>query len=136
MPHVSISKPTYPPTPVPTLQHPSLNPQLISAGRTQIDRLLHIGTHSVPLSLEALKLVVQKLKQTEDVTRYRLAVSLLQKVAPEDPDAQLDQEWVDQTDRRVSAETEKIEAALKSYKHNLIKESIRVRSHRALRNRR
>lgn len=47
-------------------------------------------------------------------------------MAPEDPDAQLDQEWVDRTERRVHAESEKIEAALKSYKHNLIKESIRV----------
>lgn len=40
----------------------------------------------------------------------------------------MDEEWVDKTSRRVASNTEKIEADLKSYKHNLIKESIRVDS--------
>lgn len=38
----------------------------------------------------------------------------------------MDDEWVEKTSRRVASNTEKIEADLKSYKHNLIKESIRV----------
>lgn len=95
-------------------------------GRTQIDRLLHISFCSVPLARESLKLLIKILKQGSDTTRYRHAVLRLQKMAPNDPDAVLDEEWVDSTNRRMQAEMEKIEAALKSYKHNLIKESIRL----------
>ncbi|KAI5856970.1 26S proteasome subunit RPN7-domain-containing protein [Tricharina praecox] len=95
-------------------------------GRTQISRLIHIATHSVPLSVEAVKIAIKLLKQGSDVKCYRLAVSFLQKIAPNDPDAKPDEEWADRTTRKVAAETEKMEAALKSYKHNLIKESIRM----------
>lgn len=37
-----------------------------------------------------------------------------------------DDAWAEKTSKKVAADTEKIEADLKSYKHNLIKESIRV----------
>ncbi|KAA8896114.1 26S proteasome subunit RPN7-domain-containing protein [Sphaerosporella brunnea] len=96
------------------------------SGRTRVDRLIHIGTHSVPLAIEALKLVIKLLKQGTDVVRYKFAVSVLQKISPHDPDARLDEDWADRTARKVQIETEKMEAALKSYKHNLIKESIRM----------
>jgi COP9 signalosome complex subunit 1 len=76
--------------------------------------------------VEALKFAIKLLKKGIDVSRYKFAVTVLQKIAPNDPDAMLDQEWADRTARKVQADTEKIEAALKSYKHNLIKESIRV----------
>jgi COP9 signalosome complex subunit 1 len=66
-------------------------------------------------------------KQSSDVARYKTIVEILQKVVPDDVDARIDEEWVDKTTRKVTIETEKMEAALKSYKHNLIKESIRVR---------
>lgn len=95
-------------------------------GRTQVGRLLHIGTHSIPLSIEALKFAIKLIKKGTDTKCYKLAVSVLQKVAPNDPDAKLDEEWMDRTNRRVAIETEKMEAVLKSYKHNLIKESIRM----------
>lgn len=68
------------------------------------------------------------LRKSNDVARYKSAASILQKIAPSDPDARVDDEWADRTSRKVQAETDKLEAALKSYKHNLIKESIRVRS--------
>lgn len=60
--------------------------------------------------------------------RYKLVVEQLNKLAPDDPEAVMDEEWVEKTSRRVANSTEKIEADLKSYKHNLIKESIRVNS--------
>jgi hypothetical protein len=96
------------------------------AGRTRVDRLLHVGLHSVPLAVESLKLVIKALKQTNDIIRYKYTVSVLQKIAPSDPDARLDEDWADRTSRKVANEMEQMEAALKSYKHNLIKESIRV----------
>ncbi|KAI5801194.1 26S proteasome subunit RPN7-domain-containing protein [Geopyxis carbonaria] len=95
-------------------------------GRTQVDRLLLIGTHSPPLAVEALKLAIKSLKNSQDVQRYRFAVAILQKMAPDDPDAVLDEEWAEKTARKNASEAEKIENTLKSYKHNLIKESIRM----------
>lgn len=76
--------------------------------------------------MESLKLVIKTLKQTNDVIRYKYAVSVLQKIVPSDPDARLDEDWADRTSRKMMNEMEQMEAALKSYKHNLIKESIRV----------
>lgn len=61
-----------------------------------------------------------------DVRRYQIAVEQLQRLAPDDPDAVLDEEWMEITTRKTAKESEKIEQALKSYKGNLIKESIRV----------
>lgn len=52
----------------------------------------------------------------------------LQRLAPDDPDAIMDEEWMEITTRKAAKESEKIDHALKSYKGNLIKESIRVRS--------
>lgn len=68
------------------------------------------------------------MRQTSDIPRYKLTVENIRKIAPDDPDAVMDDEWVEKTSRRVASNTEKIEADLKSYKHNLIKESIRVSS--------
>ena len=95
-------------------------------GRTQIDRLIHISTHSPPLAIEGLKLATKLLKQTQDVPRFRLALDILRKLSPEDAEAAQDDAWIEKTSRKVSSDTERIEADLKSYKHNLIKESIRV----------
>ena len=39
---------------------------------------------------------------------------------------QVDMQWVEQTSRAVHAKTQQLEQELKSYKNNLIKESIRV----------
>jgi COP9 signalosome complex subunit 1 len=54
-------------------------------------------------------------------------VKALHEVSPEDADAILDVAWVDKLVRQVKAETDRLEAELKGYKNNLIKESIRVR---------
>lgn len=85
-----------------------------------------IGKCSTVLSLDALRLAVAEAKAGKDVGRYELAVEALKQVAPSDPDAVLDQRWVDTTKQTVRAETDKLEHELKGYKNNLIKESIRV----------
>ena len=66
------------------------------------------------------------LKKSSDVPRYKQAVATLASIDPSDPDARTDEEWVDRVLRKVVSETEKYDTQLKSYKHNLIKESIRV----------
>lgn len=95
---------------------------------------MFIANHSEFLAVEALKLAIHKLKdpKSNDTPRYREAVKLLQTFSPGDSDAVLDVAWVDRTSREVADKSEKIEAELKSYKHNLIKESIRVCFHQTL----
>lgn len=49
-----------------------------------------------------------------------------QKLAPDERLAQTDMDWVENTTRRARSDTEKLEHELKTYKNNLIKESIRM----------
>lgn len=96
------------------------------AGRTRFDRLLLIGTSSSYLYLEALKAAIAEAKQGGDVNLYECAVSSLREIAPNDPDAILDVAWVGTTKAHVKRNTDTLELELKTYKNNLIKESIRV----------
>ena len=97
-----------------------------SPGRTRFERLLLIGTSSSYLYLEALKAAVAEAKQGTDVQRYENAVSYLRELAPNDPDATPDLDWIDRMKKQVKSATDKMELELKGYKNNLIKESIRV----------
>ena len=97
-----------------------------SPGRTRFERLLLIGTSSSYLYLEALKAAVAEAKQGTDVQRYETAVSYLRELAPDDPDATPDLDWIDRMKKQVKSATDKMEVELKGYKNNLIKESIRV----------
>lgn len=99
---------------------------ITSLGRTRFERLYTIGTSSTHLCLEALKAAVAEAKQGKDVQRYEIATSVLQEIAPQDPDSVPDQAWMDRMKKQVKAETDKMELELKGYKNNLIKESIRV----------
>lgn len=87
-----------------------------------------IGTSSVYLCVEALKAAIVEAKAGKDVARYHAAVKALNEIAPGDADAVLDMAWVDKLVRQVQAETDRLEAELKGYKTNMIKESIRVRA--------
>ena len=98
----------------------------LSAGRTRIERLLLIGNTSTFLEVEALKSAVQEAKKGSDVKKYNQAVEDLRRVGPNEPEAKHDHQWVAATERKTSDETARLEAELKGYKNNLIKESIRV----------
>ncbi|KAM5371402.1 hypothetical protein ACJZ2D_008001 [Fusarium nematophilum] len=95
-------------------------------GRTRFDRLLLIGKSSVPLCVDALKAAVAEAKAGSDVTQYIDAWDCLRTAAPGEPEAQRDQGWIDNTERANRTETVRLEAELKGYKHNLIKECIRM----------
>ncbi|OLL24403.1 COP9 signalosome complex subunit 1 [Neolecta irregularis DAH-3] len=93
-------------------------------GRTRITRLLFIEEACPSLRPEALTLVVELIKaDTYDVILYKSCIAKLQSL---DPSVQCDHKWVDETSRYVRNQTEKLEAELKQYKTNLIKESIRI----------
>ncbi|KAF4120314.1 COP9 signalosome complex subunit 1, partial [Geosmithia morbida] len=101
-----------------------LTPHL--AGRTRFDRLIHIGKCCVPLCVEALKLAVQEAKKGDDVGRYKNAWQLLRLAAPNEDEANFDDDWVTNKEDANRREMARLESELKGYKNNLIKESIRM----------
>lgn len=97
-------------------------------GRTRYARLFHIGTSSTVLAVEALKAAVTEAKAGNDVERYEAAVAALRlHLKPGDQDGVIDQAWIEKKKKQNTAESNRLEAELKGYKNNLIKESIRVR---------
>lgn len=100
----------------------------IVSGRTCFDRLLLIGRSSVPLCVDALKAAIAEAKKGKDVQQYRDAWECIRIAAPIEPESQWDSAWVEKTDKANKLETARLEAELKQYKNNLVKESIRVRS--------
>jgi COP9 signalosome complex subunit 1 len=95
-------------------------------GRLLIDRLVTIASSPSHLAPEALHLAVLQAKKGINAEEYSKLVKQLQTLAPNDPLANLDADWIAATNRRVRAETERLDTELKQYKNNLIKESIRV----------
>ncbi|EKD20537.1 26S proteasome subunit RPN7 [Drepanopeziza brunnea f. sp. 'multigermtubi' MB_m1] len=95
-------------------------------GRTRVERLLFIGASSTVLGVEALKLAIKEAKKGKDVNRYLQAQNTLRVVGPFEPEASRDLPWVEKQGKINQAETTRLEAELKGYKNNLIKESIRM----------
>jgi COP9 signalosome complex subunit 1 len=87
---------------------------------------LFIAENCPPLATDALLLAVAQLKLTKDVNLYKEVVQLLHSINPNLPESQPDNLWVDTTWRTNKATTDRLEAELKNYKTNLIKESIRL----------
>lgn len=99
----------------------------MSTGRTRFDRLIHIAKSCVPLCVDALKEAVREAKRGDDVSRYKEAWECIRLAAPNEMEARLDEEWVQNKEDANRKETARLESELKGYKNNLIKESIRVR---------
>ncbi|KAK4456086.1 COP9 signalosome complex subunit 1 [Podospora aff. communis PSN243] len=95
-------------------------------GRTRFDRLFLVGRSSVPLCIDALKAAIAEAKRGRDPQRYREAVECLRIAAPGEPEAQFDYAWLDGIEASNKNETHRLNAELKGYKNNLIKESIRM----------
>ncbi|KAJ8105622.1 hypothetical protein ONZ43_g7356 [Nemania bipapillata] len=100
-------------------------------GRTRFDRLLLIGQSSVPLCVDALKAAVIEAKKGKDVQRYQDAWEYLRMASPNEPETEYDNAWVNMTTKTNKNLAHQLEAELKGYKNNLVKESIRI-GHREL----
>lgn len=96
------------------------------AGRTRFERLFFIGQHSISLCVDALKAAVSEAKRGRDADHYRCAQEKLAAVAPHEPEAGYDKDWIDRVVRENNVQTRRLEDELKGYKNNLIKESVRV----------
>ncbi|KAF5678257.1 cop9 signalosome complex subunit 1 [Fusarium heterosporum] len=95
-------------------------------GRTRIDRLIQIGKSSVPLCIDALKAAVSEAKAGSDISLYVEAWECIRNAAPQEPEAQKDQAWIEKVERENKTEAARLDSQLKQYRHNLIKESIRM----------
>lgn len=95
-------------------------------GYTRIDRLHHIGSHSPYLALDAYRLAITETKKGKNVNLYLQLVEELSNIAPQDPAALTDTTWAAKKAQETQREQDRLEHELKSYKNNLIKESIRV----------
>lgn len=92
-----------------------------------MERLHFIGVTSTYLSIEAFRMAITEAKHGKNVQLYLKLVQDFASIAPNDPMATADSEWEEEKCRQVKDEQDKLEHELKSYKNNLIKESIRVR---------
>ncbi|KAF1958828.1 COP9 signalosome-like protein complex subunit 1 [Byssothecium circinans] len=95
-------------------------------GHTRLDRLRHIGSHSPYLAVDAFRMAITEAKQGDNPELYANLATDFSEIAPEDPLAIVDTAWVDTKTKQLNSETDKLEHELKSYKNNLIKESIRM----------
>jgi COP9 signalosome complex subunit 1 len=89
-------------------------------------RLALIANTSSYLAVDALRIAIKESKLGHDVGLYCALCAALRQIAPSDPLAQLDKDWIGAQTRQIKVETDRLEAELKGYKNNLIKESIRV----------
>jgi COP9 signalosome complex subunit 1 len=102
------------------------SPANATVGHTRIDRLNHIGSHSPYLAVDAYRLAIAEAKKGKNVSLYTRLVEEFSSIAPDDPAALLDTAWAEKKTREIQQEQDRLEHELKSYKNNLIKESIRV----------
>lgn len=61
-----------------------------------------------------------------DIDLYNRIVEEFSKLLPQDPLAQRDAQWIQDTSRKAKLQTDRLEHELRAYRNNLIKESIRV----------
>lgn len=95
---------------------------------TRIERLLFIAEHCPPLQIEAYKLALEALKKTLNFNKYLQTLTKMNEAlaAKHLPVVPVDTQWVETTQRAAKTQTDKLESDLKTYKNNVIKESIRV----------
>ena len=99
---------------------------LVLPGRTRFERLILIGETSSFLGLDALRAAVTEAKTGRDVGRFEEAITRLESLAPEEAQKMKDPSWADKAAIDNQRGLAKLEAELKGYKNNLVKESIRV----------
>ncbi|KAG2172338.1 hypothetical protein INT43_004880 [Umbelopsis isabellina] len=98
-------------------------------GHTKISRACFIAERCPSLEVEAYKLALAETQlNTEDTRKYEhIAIQLNAALrARNEPEIAVDKEWIQNTQRQTKATTEKLEAELRNYKNNMIKESIRM----------
>ncbi|CAM9801339.1 unnamed protein product, partial [Choristocarpus tenellus] len=93
-------------------------------GFTRLNRLDWISNRCPELEPECLRTALTLLKQGINTSAYKELCKRAQAILG--PEFALDNEWVEQVDRRYQQTADRLEVELSSYKTSLIKESIRM----------
>ncbi|KAI9204230.1 putative cop9 signalosome complex subunit [Polychytrium aggregatum] len=98
------------------------------AGHAKINRLLYIAERCPSLQLDAYRYALDELKTSLNTARYyNVCLSLNEAlVLRGEAIAAIDSDWIAATAQAVKEKTERLDAELRGYKINLIKESIRM----------
>jgi len=94
------------------------------SGHTKIRRLLFIAEHAPDLQVDALKMAIDELKHTMNVSKYKEITDFLGTRGG--PDYVQDVSWIESQEKKAQQKSERLEMELNGYKTNLIKESIRM----------
>lgn len=100
-----------------------------SQGRTAIDRAIYIGEHCDSLEVEALQWAADAIKNTtRDTNKYSACMTQLNEACKKRglKTIEVDQAWLATTQRENEEILDSLDAELKGYKNNMIKEKIRV----------
>lgn len=97
-------------------------------GHTRVTRLEFIGDYCPPLRIDAYQIALKDLLNTFDTdTYFRIAKKLNDALTAQGKNLfVVDTDWVAKTHKTASNKQERLEAELKNYKSNYIKESIRM----------
>jgi COP9 signalosome complex subunit 1 len=109
---------------------------VVITGRTAVDRLVHIMTEIPALAPQALRAAPAFIRKMKDPNLYDAVIAAYESVRASQAEKQppgneiieVDQRWVEDVRAGNNKERQKLEAELKTYSTNMIKESIRVRS--------
>lgn len=102
------------------------------SGPLRLNRLVAIAKSDSHLAPDALRLAIRQAKTSLNTDEYLELTKTLKAIAPNDPLADVDLDWIPSTQRKAKLETDRLESELKQYKNNLIKESIRVRENQSI----
>ncbi|KAK9768855.1 hypothetical protein K7432_000189 [Basidiobolus ranarum] len=98
-------------------------------GHARFERLLFIAERCPPLQVEAYKQTLKEIQaNSSDTNKYLDTLAKLNEVLISKGEETVSQDsaWIETTNKRNKLHAEKLEAELKNYKNNLIKESIRM----------
>ncbi|KAI8050865.1 26S proteasome subunit RPN7-domain-containing protein [Syncephalis plumigaleata] len=101
-------------------------------GHVKIERLVFIAERCPNLQVDAYRLALAEIKaNTLDAKRYKQLIVKLNAALESHGQApmEFDAQWVEQTETKVKRRFDELEADLKGYRSNLIKESIRIGLH-------
>ncbi|KAH8549334.1 26S proteasome subunit RPN7-domain-containing protein [Umbelopsis sp. PMI_123] len=98
-------------------------------GHTKVSRACFIAERCPALEVEAYKIaLVETQTNSLDTQKYEHIITRLNAAlkARNEPELPVDKEWIQTTQKQAKATAEKLEAELRNYKNNMIKESIRM----------
>ncbi|KAF2000688.1 PCI-domain-containing protein [Amniculicola lignicola CBS 123094] len=95
-------------------------------GFTRLERLHHIGSSSTYLAVDTYHMAISEAKRGKKTKLYTTLAEELAQIAPGDPASLTDTAWVEKKNRDLKIEHDKLDHELRTYKNNLIKESIRM----------